>query len=157
MGETLVTKHAPVNYDNNYLLRSQPLCRLYHDQYGNFMKVVFTLPGDRAQRDLSCCHGLQWQYRLSLYRNGLLRRSRTRSRRRVIFSSRTSHCIHRHVLLPQYSPTSQFEGYINEVRIWNVARTQADICRPICSYSLPCQSDYTDRDFWLIIALTMPS
>lgn len=115
-GGDLVSKHAH-DYDNNYLLRPNLACLLTNT---GFYKVEAPCP-----IQLNVTYHVAMVYNgstLTLYRNGILRQQ----------IPATGNMFQEDLLaqIGYYSEgisNSNFEGYMNEVRIWKVARSQADL------------------------------
>ena len=115
-GGDLVSKHAH-QYDCNYVLRPNLAGILTSTQY---YQVVAPCP-----IQINVTYHVAMVYNgstLTLYRNGVLQQQ----------IPATGTLFQQDILaqIGYYSEgiaNSQFEGYINEVRIWNIARTQTDL------------------------------
>ncbi len=115
-GGDLVSKHAH-NYDNNYLLRPNLACML--------TSTRFYLVQAPCPVDINVTYHVAMVYdgsTLSLYRNGVLQQQIPATGNLFLQDIPAQ--------IGYYSEgiaNSQFVGYINEVRLWNVARTQAQL------------------------------
>ena len=115
-GGDLVSKHAH-DYDNNYLLRPNLACML--------TSTGFYLVQAPCPADINVTYHVAMVYdgsTLSLYRNGVLQQQIPATGNLFLQDIPAQ--------IGYYSEgiaNSQFVGYINEVRLWNVARTQAQL------------------------------
>ncbi|HEY4286463.1 MAG TPA: gliding motility-associated C-terminal domain-containing protein [Puia sp.] len=130
-GGDLVSKHAH-NYDCNYVLRPNLCAILTSTQY---YEVMTPCPAE-----LNVTYHVAMVYNgstLSIYRNGVLENQ----------IPATGQLFQQDILaqIGYYSEgvaNSPFIGYINEVRIWKVARTQAEL-QTYMNSSLPSPSTQT--------------
>jgi len=124
-GGDLVSKHTH-DYDNNYLLRPNLGCLLTSTQ---FYVVQSPCP---AQVNVTYHVAMVYDgSTLSLYRNGVLQQQIPATGNLFLQDIPAQIGYYNEAIA-----NSSFEGYINEVRIWKVARSQANL-RTYMNTSLP--------------------